>query len=210
MQCYTHTCPLLDLPAAGWQPADNTGRYLFTRLIGNTTTMSVHTVLQSGGRPTSPGPRRMLQVCVATALCLFGISETLTSAAEPSVAHARRPIALVAVNDYVVVANRRSGSLSYIDTATHHVVGEQHVAGRIADLVARADGSGVLVLDDDQRRVLDVQITRGKSGPESTTRTVCQLPVTPVKLILAPKPRRLFVSSRWSRSVVVVDLPQTG
>jgi len=172
--------------------------------------MSVPTELQSGGKPASPPPRRILDICLATALCWFGMQDTATTAAEPLAASTRRPIALVAVKDYVVVANRRSGSLSYIDTATHSVVGEQRVAGRIADLVAKSDGSGVLVLDDDQRRVLEVQIKRGKSGPESITRSVCQLPMTPVKLILAPKPQRLFVSSRWSRSVVVVDLPQTG
>ena len=61
----------------------------------------------------------------------------------------RQPVALVVVNGgkTLLVANRRSGSISVIDTASRRVVAEQNVGRGLAGLAVLPDGSHLLAVD---------------------------------------------------------------
>src|SRR5262245_34480971 len=61
----------------------------------------------------------------------------------------RQPVALVVADGgrTVLVANRRSGSLSVIDAATRGVVAEHEVGRGLADLAVLPDGRHLLVVD---------------------------------------------------------------
>src|SRR5690348_6880412 len=61
----------------------------------------------------------------------------------------RQPVALAFVNGgkTLIVANRRSGSLSVIDVASRRVVAEHDLGRGLADLVALPDGRHLLAVD---------------------------------------------------------------
>ena len=161
---------------------------------------------------------RHCMISIARRICLFSVlvmsvqgqHTTITVADDAPITGARRPVALVALGADVIVANRRSGSLTVIDARTHRVVTEHRVARRIADIAAKPDGSGVLVLDDAQQHLLDVRITGSKDDRNFQTRVICALPVKPERMLLSSEQRRLFVTSRWDRSVTAIDLLADG
>src|SRR4051812_25911828 len=69
------------------------------------------------------------------------------SGAEP-VAALRRPVAIAASGDRLIVANRRSGTVSVVDLRTARVTDETRVGRTLSDLVVSADGHDALVTDE--------------------------------------------------------------
>ena len=68
----------------------------------------------------------------------------------------RRPVAMVLVEKehLLLVGNRRSGSVSLIDTRAARVVAEHDVAQQLADLVAVPGGPYLLALDEAAHRLI--------------------------------------------------------
>lgn len=113
----------------------------------------------------------------------------------------RRPVAIVAVDESVFVANRRSGSISQIDAEQQRVVREMQVGTRLADLDATPDGRFLLAVDEGGSRILILR--RDRYGLEVTGRL--ELPATPVDLCLVGE-ETAVVASLWSKTLSVLSL----
>jgi YVTN family beta-propeller protein len=122
------------------------------------------------------------------------------------------PIALACIDrgKTLVVGNRRSGSLSIVDTASHRLVGEQAVGQGLSDLAVLASDRHLVALDQaaDQLILLEVRdrsftvVDRVKISPD------------PVGLVVLPGGSSCVVGSLWSRRLSVVRLggltPEAG
>jgi YVTN family beta-propeller protein len=75
---------------------------------------------------------------------------TTVARAEDTRSVIRRPVALALADQgkWLLVLNRRSGTLSVIDTASLKPVNEMRVARKPSDLALTPDGTEVLVVDD--------------------------------------------------------------
>jgi YVTN family beta-propeller protein len=136
----------------------------------------------------------------------IGIGMLLCSVA-PAVelaTHLRRPAnaALSVDEQYLYVANERSGTLTIIDTARNGVVAERKVGERLVDLVALPQQKRWLALDAGTGQLLRLQIDR------ADVQVVQRLDVdrTAVRVVLASGGRRAYVAGKWSRRVHVIDI----
>jgi YVTN family beta-propeller protein len=122
----------------------------------------------------------------------------------PLARRVRQPVALAVVDGgrTVLAANRRSGSVSVIDTAARRVVAESDVGRGLSDLAVLPGGRGLLAVDqvasellrlDYRDRSLHV-VERIKVGPD------------PVRLAVATDGSACIVASSWSRRLTFVDL----
>ena len=118
----------------------------------------------------------------------------------------RRPIALAVSSDskWLYTANRNSGSISVIDTASQSVAAEIDIGGRLSDLVALPDN--LLVLDGQNHQLVLL------TGHGDRWRVASRLDVArdPVRIEVDRQTNRGFISSLWSQSVTMVDLAQVG
>ncbi len=115
----------------------------------------------------------------------------------------RQPIALVFVDSgkSVVVANRRSGSLSIIDVATTRTVAEHDVGRSLTDLAALQE-AGLLAVDEGSNELLlldchalNLQVlNRLKVSPD------------PVRVAVLRDGASCAVASRWSRRLTFVSI----
>ncbi len=119
--------------------------------------------------------------------------------AESAAAAIRRPVALVAQHDRVLVANRRSGTITVIDSKDSQVSGEHRVATRIADMAAVPEQHTVFVADDMQHRLIKVSI----DSDVATTAAIAELPRSTSRLLVSKSRRLVFASARWSRCVAM-------
>ena len=119
--------------------------------------------------------------------------------AESPAAALRRPVALVAQPDRLLVANRRSGTITVIDSKDSRVSGEHRVAARIADMAAVPEQRTVFVADDLQHRLIKVSI----DGDTVTTAAIAELPQATSRLLVSKQRRQVFASARWPRCVTV-------
>jgi YVTN family beta-propeller protein len=113
----------------------------------------------------------------------------------------RRPVALVAVGNRVLVGNRCSGTISVIEPSAERAVGEYSVATRIADMIAIPNSDAVFVLDDGQNRLLKVLLRDDGFTVDSAT----QVPSSAVKLAVSESRQRVFVNSKWSHDLTVIN-----
>jgi len=118
----------------------------------------------------------------------------------------RRPIALVANGDQVLVGNRNSGSVTVIDRRSRKILAEHFIARRIADLARVPASPDVFVLDDDQNELLRVSI---KDAAVEVHR-IAKLPFAGVKMIDSPSSQTIFISGRWRHAVMRLDLDPSG
>ena len=100
------------------------------------------------------------------------------------------------------VANRRSGSLSIIETQSSRVVAESQVGRGLADVAALPDG-GLLAVDRDDNALLLLEV----SG--DTVRVVARRVVAadPVNIVVTPDGGSCVVASLESRRLTFFDLP---
>ncbi|HZW30691.1 MAG TPA: cytochrome c peroxidase [Isosphaeraceae bacterium] len=145
------------------------------------------------------------------AICLAGLVLALQEKgrgeepgnAGPLARRVRQPVALAIVDGgkTLLVANRRSGSLSVIDTASRRVVAE-HDAGRsLADLAALPDGRHLLAADQAANELLLIAyrdrsiavVDRVKVSPD------------PVRLVVSADGRSAVAASLWSRRLTFVE-----
>src|SRR5262249_27627426 len=118
-------------------------------------------------------------------------------AATQSANRFRGPVALALLDDgkTLLTANRRSGSLSMIDTATNAVTGEVAVGKQLSGLV-QVPGRDLLLAIDEAAHELIVLAQEARSPT-----VVSRLPVAeyPVSVEVSRDGRRCFVASLWSR-----------
>ena len=116
----------------------------------------------------------------------------------------RKPEALAVSHDgsWLYVANRRSGSLSVVETRTARVVAEHDLGRGLADLAILPGSQNLLAVDQAGNALLLLEV-QGR-----TVRIVGRQEVAadPVKVIAAPDGRSCVVASLWSRRLTFVAL----
>ena len=119
----------------------------------------------------------------------------------------RHPVAIANADGgkTIIVANRRSGSLSVIDTASRSVVAEDDVGRGLADLVSISGGRYLLALDQTANEFLLL------GYQDRRYRVLDRLTVSPdpVRLALSADGSTCVVASLWSRRLTFVSLAPT-
>jgi YVTN family beta-propeller protein len=115
----------------------------------------------------------------------------------------RRPVALAVADGgkWLFAANRRSGSVSVIDTAARKVAAEVVVGRGLSDLAATPDGKLLLATDEEAGQL--ILLRRAGAGLEVAGRV--EVPPGPVA-VAAVDGRRCLVASLWPRRLTVVGL----
>lgn len=136
-------------------------------------------------------------------LCAVLLAGTSADAADVAIGLAdevalRRPIALIQVDDSVIVGNRRSGTLSTIDSDTGMVVSEISVGKSIADIVRIPGQRALLVIDDSSGSLLKVGFTDG----HTTSTKLASVPTSATRLTVSSARREVFVTARWARRLL--------
>ncbi len=114
----------------------------------------------------------------------------------------RRPIALAwAADDMLIVANRRSGTISLIDVGTRRVRGEAAVGERLAAMTPFPDGRRFAVVDDKRNELIVVRRV-DPAGLKVLSRT----PVgrDPFGLTISQDGSFAAVACRWSHNIDLV------
>ena len=128
-----------------------------------------------------------------------------------SQARLRRPVALV-VHDrggYLFVANRRSGSISVIETDQLQVKAEIEVGRALADLAALSTFDSpdqlLLALDEEAHQLLVLGFS---SADRPKVQVLRRLTVShyPVSVTVSQDRKRGFVASLWSKRLDFIDL----
>ncbi len=111
-------------------------------------------------------------------------------------------LALVDDGKHLLVANRKSGSVSVIDLSTRQVTGETYVGRRISDLAIIPGGQYLLATDE----AADELILLNRDGRKPSR--VCRLHAgrSPVSVRLTLDGSRTYVASLWSRQISIVDV----
>jgi YVTN family beta-propeller protein len=122
----------------------------------------------------------------------------------------RQPVAIVCVDNgkTVLVANRRSGSISIIDAASRRVVGERDVGQGLADLVPLPEGRHLVAIDQDANELLLLALNDGMIDVVDRAK----VPPVPVRLVVLSdgSSSLVCVSSLWSRRLTFVQLTLRG
>ncbi len=147
-----------------------------------------------------------LNFWLLAASAVFLIVLTKTSAATDlrAVAQLRRPVALAlsASGDYLLVANRTSGTISTVHVQTSRVVTEVKLAGHLTDLVRLDREARYLALDDVGHQLVVFRADRGQISPLATL----DISPYPQRVVVAEDRQACFVTSLWSRRLNVIDL----
>jgi YVTN family beta-propeller protein len=116
----------------------------------------------------------------------------------------RRPVALVLADEgkWLFTANRRSGTVSVIDTQKLQNIAEITVGRALADLAVAPDGKHLLAVDEHANEL----IVLARRGPSLEIAHRMPVSPAPVSVSVAPDGARCFVASLWSRRLTVIDL----
>ena len=146
----------------------------------------------------------MLRVVVVILLLIATAVELDAAVDEPRL---RQPVALALSSSckWLFVANRTSGSVSVIDTATMAVANEIDTGGRLSDIAAW-DDEHLVALDEANHQLL---LLAG-GGAQWSVAAKLDVPHHPRRLEVDRSSGRCFVSSLWSRAVTTVDLAKIG
>jgi YVTN family beta-propeller protein len=129
--------------------------------------------------------------------------ENRVSSAEPA-PRVRRPVAIACADGgkTVLVANRRSGSLSVIDASTRRVVAEHEVGRGLADLALLKGGRRLLAVDGISNELLLIDYR------DRGVRVIDRLTVSPdpVRLATWADGALCAVASRWSRKLTFASV----
>ncbi|MCC9645164.1 methylamine utilization protein MauG [Rhodopirellula sp. JC740] len=118
----------------------------------------------------------------------------------------RRPIASARWDDdTVVVANQRSGTVSFVSVDEMAVRREVEVGGNLSDLACvQVEGKPHLLLTDDKaHRLFCVRVT----DEAATMVWQLEMPTGPTSLVLSPDNHSCVVASSWARTLTWVELP---
>ena len=118
----------------------------------------------------------------------------------------RVPVDLVCQNDFLFVANSRTGSVSKIAMTSNQLLAEWKVAESLSGIAAWR--KGLLLLDDHAHRLLWSIEEPGSSGLEPLLSL--ELPLYPVDGAVSADETSVAVSSLWSRTVTLFRGQQDG
>ena len=146
----------------------------------------------------------MTRAClVITTLSLLTL---VGQAAPPS--RVRRPVDIVNVpgEQQLLVANRRSGSISVLDAVRRKVIDEIRVGQQLSALAGVPGSQCVLATDEAAHQLI------GLKWNGTRVQVLWRLPVSPypVAVTVSADGRRGFVGSLWSRRLTSVDLDPAG
>lgn len=115
----------------------------------------------------------------------------------------RQPVAIsLGPNRNLLVANRRSGTLSVIARKNLQTLAEHKVAERIADLCSVPQRPFWVAIDDAKNRLLQVTAEDTKFN----VREITALPIGSAKIVVTRDGDTAFVSSTWGRAITRVAL----
>ena len=137
----------------------------------------------------------------ALAILLVPASEVPGAEAPPRI---RQPVALAIADagKTLLVANRRSGSLSVIDALTYKLIAEHNIGRGLADLALVPNSHSALVVDQTANEILLLD------GHDRWNRVIGRMtvPFDPVRLAVSADGSTMIVASRWSRRITCVEL----
>jgi YVTN family beta-propeller protein len=120
----------------------------------------------------------------------------------------RQPVALACADGgkIVLVANRKSGSISVIDVPARRVIAEFDVGRGLADLAFSQDGRHLVAVDPEVNELLlldcrdrSIQVVdRAKVSP------------SPIRLIIPENQTLCVIASLWSRRLTFINLASPG
>ncbi|HLJ10235.1 MAG TPA: YncE family protein, partial [Planctomycetaceae bacterium] len=148
----------------------------------------------------------LLGSCAALALLTSGQGPRADEAQPPPAPRFRGPVALL-LNDggnSLLAANRRSGSISVIDTGTGKVTDEFPIGKKLSGLVAVPERNLLLAADEEAHELITIA-RRGDS-----LEVISRLPIAeyPVSVAIGVEGKQCYVASLWSRRLSIVDLSQ--
>jgi YVTN family beta-propeller protein len=119
-------------------------------------------------------------------------------------ARRRHPVALAFTGNgrRLVIANRKSGTISLIDTGTNALLAETSVGGQLSDLVAHPDDDRFLLATDEERHRL---LLLREAGLKFVVAAEIAVPPYPVSVCLTGDGRCL-VASLWSRRLTAIQV----
>lgn len=144
---------------------------------------------------------RCYPVIAVGLLCL----STRAPAAEPATgSQLRRPIAMTLVDDgrWLLVANRKSGSVSVIDAREQRVVDEFAVGRQLSDLVVAPGGQRLLAIDEAAGEL----IVLSRQDAQFSVTSRLRVSPYPVAATVSADGNTCYVTSLWSRRLTTVDL----
>ena len=116
----------------------------------------------------------------------------------------RQPVALVCVDGdrTLLVANRRSGSVSVVDTAARRIIAECEIGHGLADLALLPGERHLLVVDQVANDLLLL------SRRDRSIQVVDRLQITPdpIKVVVSFDGSSCTVASRWSQRLTFIKL----
>jgi YVTN family beta-propeller protein len=151
-----------------------------------------------------------LLVCGVCSLCgPSSRADESQNAAVPSFrTQFRVPVALALIENesLLFTANRRSGTVSVIDTATNKLVAEQAVGGMLSDLAVTPRGRFLIATDEARHQLVLLE----RTGRDVKVLERLDVSAYPVTVTISDDGSRCFVASLWSRRLTVVDLVQNS
>jgi DNA-binding beta-propeller fold protein YncE len=166
-------------------------------------------------------PFRLVATLAAT--IAFAPAENLSaqSPATPSQAdarpkhqatHFRKPIdaALAGDGRYLAVANRRSGTISLVDTAGRNVVGEFPASDRLSAMAAVGDGRRFAAVNDKRNELVLLRLVESEGTPRIEVAARTAVADDPAGVALSADGRLAAVAGRWSHRVQLVDIASDG
>lgn len=157
-----------------------------------------------------PSFRRLVPLWMTVSL-LLSVREVVIAGdtlvdTKPFATRVRQPVALAVAEDgkSLFVANRRSGSLSVIDTLTRKVVAEYDIGRGLTDVAIIPGGRSLLTVDHrtNELLLLDAQ--------DRSIRVVDRIKVSPdpVRLRVSPDGSSCVLASLWSRRLTFISLKE--
>ena len=146
--------------------------------------------------------------CQAVLLCCLSLASAhlCQAADDPILArHLRRPVAMAKAGGRLVVANRRSGTVTLIDRRSHRVVREIEAGRALSDVVALPGSDVVLVTDEAGHQLLGI-----RTGTEPGVVWRLGVPRSPVSVEVSEDGRRIVVASLWSRRMALLAVDDEG
>jgi len=153
-------------------------------------------------------PRHSYRLLLTIALLTGTVRVTAAAPpAKPLAAHFRRPVALLTPDNgrHFLVANRDSGTISRVNIPARRVTDEIRIGSRLSDLALAPDGRHVLVADSGRRQLVVCRLENGRPIPSIHIK----LPIEPTRLAIDATGRHVAVTSKWSRHLLLLDLPAT-
>ncbi len=147
--------------------------------------------------------RSVFFISLALAAPMTGFVNVETPAPPSQV---RRPVAMAIVDDgaTLLVANRRSGTISEVDARAEKVVVEHSIGRGLSDLAAIGDGRRLLAVDPEEGELLLLDhhdrsvsvVARVSVGPD------------PIRVAVLPGGKTAVVTSRWPKRITVVEISE--